>query len=356
MLRAIIADDETMIKKSLKVIVERTNLFEVTGAFTNGREALEFMKANPVDLLITDIRMPVMDGLNLIAALRETGIETAVIILSGYGEFEYAQRAIRYGATDYLLKPIVPDQLQKMLVQIASKRKQQMLLQSRRQESLWYWKQQGARLSVLLRDMDGAAIDLLLEEVHAYITRSYDEPLNNYKTFYDDLLTFAFHELIEISPDFKETIHLNLAGADESSLDGLKYQARMQIDEWMRQIAAVRNHGMFLAMKKALAYIQEHIYDENLSLQSVADELKLSVSYTSECIKEALGINFTQYVTNLRMERAKVLLTDPSLKMYEAAFQCGYADYAHFTKTFKKHYGYSPKEYRNRLNGSHQVE
>jgi len=353
MLKAIITDDETMIKKSLKVIVERTNLFEVTAAFTNGQEALEFMKENPVDLLITDIRMPVMDGLNLIAALREIGNETDVIILTGYGEFEYAQRAIRYGVTDYLLKPIVPDQLQNMLEQIASKRKQQLLEHTLRQKSLWYYRQQGARLSVLLRDMDVSAIDSFFEEVNVYFAGSYGKDINFYKSFMVDLLTFARNELLVILPGFGAAIDLNAAPPNEDSIEALSDHARRQIGEWMRQIAAVRNHGIVLTTKKALAYIQDHIFDEDLSLQSVANELKLSVSYTSECIKEAAGVNFTQYVTNVRMERAKVLLADPSCKMYEAAFQCGYADYAHFTKMFKKHYGYSPKEYRKRLDGPH---
>ncbi|MDF2958348.1 MAG: two-component system response regulator [Paenibacillus sp.] len=356
MLKTIITDDEALIKKSLKLIVERTGLFEVIAVFTNGRDTFEFMKENPADLLITDIRMPVMDGLSLISALRENRNETDVIILTGYGEFEYAQKAIRFGVIDYLLKPIVPDQLQKMLEQIASKRNRQMMLQTLRQESLWYCKQKAARLSVLVRDMDEPAIASLLEEVYDYMIHRYGEHLNNGRRIYADLLTFARNELMEIFPDFSKAKPIHLKTTEEGSIDVLRDQVQSQIGEWMRQIAAVRNHGIALSVKKAAAYIQEHIFDENLSLQSVADELNLSVSYTSECIKEATGINFTQHVTNVRLGRAKELLEDPSCKIYEIAFQCGYADYAHFTKMFKKYYGYSPKEYRKRLNGSHQNE
>ncbi|NRF93800.1 response regulator [Paenibacillus frigoriresistens] len=350
MLTTIIADDETMIKKSLKMIVERTNLFNVTEVFSNGRDALEFMKTNSVDLLITDIRMPVMDGLKLISALREAGNETDVIILTGYGEFEYAQKAIRYGVNDYLLKPIVPEQLQLMLEQIALKRNQQNLMRERRQESLWYCRQQGERLSLLLRDMDGVAIISLLDEVYSYINCVYGEHLQSYATFYTDLLAFAYKELMAISPDLKEVLTDSITLLEEQSIDGTRSHVRKIISEWMLQMADVRSHGMALTMKKALAYIQQHIYDQNLTLQSVADVLNLSVSYTSESIKQSVGMNFTQYVTKLRMERAKALMTASSCKMYEAAFQCGYVDYAHFTKTFKKYYGYSPKDYRTRLN------
>jgi two-component system response regulator YesN len=352
MLKAIIVDDETMIKKSLKVIIERTALFEVKEAFSNGRDALAYMQANAVDLLITDIRMPLMDGLNLISALREAGNDTDVIILTGYGEFEYAQKAIRYGVTDYLLKPIVPEQLQQMLEKIALKQNRQKVVQELRQESLWYCRQMGECLSRLLRDMDGLAIISLLDEVYSYMSQAYGEHLPIYQSFYSDLLALAYNELIIISPDLKEVITAPSPLPEEDSMENLRVRVRKQISKWILRMADVRSHGIAHTMKKALAFIQQHIYDENLTLQSVADELNLSISYTSESIKQSVGMNFTSYVTKLRMERAKGLLADSNCKMYEAAFQCGYVDYAHFTKTFKKYYGYSPKEYRTRLNMS----
>ncbi|WP_248927493.1 response regulator transcription factor [Paenibacillus hamazuiensis] len=347
MLKVVIADDETLIKKSLKMIVEKTGLFEVAAVFTNGRETLDFMREDPADLLITDIRMPVMDGLSLISALREEGNEADVIILSGYGEFEYAQRAIRFGVTDYLLKPIVPGQMQAMLEQIASTRSRRKQLQALRQESLWYCRRQAARLSVFVRDMDKSAVALLLQEVNDGIIRIYGDDPNGSIAVYADLLTFTRNELAESFPGLSEVdpAEWNIT----KPMGALRALAKSRIDDWMRHIASVRNHGTALAAKKAIKYIEDHMFDENLSLQSVADELNLSVSYTSECIKEETGVNFTQYVMNARMERAKELMADPSCKIYEAAFQCGYTDYAHFTKMFKRHYGYSPKEYRKRL-------
>ncbi|MDR6548843.1 response regulator [Paenibacillus qinlingensis] len=352
MLKAIIADDETLIKKSLKLIVERTNLFEVLEAFSNGRDALAYLQEHTVDLLITDIRMPVMDGLNLISALREAGNETDVIILTGYGEFEYAQKAIRYGVSDYLLKPIVPEQLQQMLEKIALKQNQQKVVQELRQESLWYCRQMGERLSQLLRDMDGLSIITLLDEVYSFMHQAYGEHLPIFQSFYSDLLALAYNELMIISPDLKEVITAPSSLLEVDSMENLRGRVRKQISEWMLRMADVRSHGIAHTMKKALTFIQQHIYDENLTLQSVADELNLSISYTSESIKQSVGMNFTSYVTKLRMEKAKALLADSNCKMYEAAFQCGYVDYAHFTKTFKKYYGYSPKEYRARLNVS----
>ena len=77
----------------------------------NGMKAMEIIRARRVDLLVTDIRMPVMDGLALIELLREEQRRIKSILLSGYAEFEYAQQGLRLGALDYLLKPVQQDQL-----------------------------------------------------------------------------------------------------------------------------------------------------------------------------------------------------------------------------------------------------
>ena len=77
----------------------------------NGAQALELTKQQEVDLIITDIKMPVCDGLELIAALRQHGFAKPIVILSGFGEFEYAKRAMDFGVSGYLLKPIENEKL-----------------------------------------------------------------------------------------------------------------------------------------------------------------------------------------------------------------------------------------------------
>ena len=85
--------------------------YEVHAA-TNGKEALDYYKYNPVDLIIADIKMPVMTGLELLKELRETlNSDVYFVILSGYAEFNYAQEALRYNCTDYILKPVEKEQL-----------------------------------------------------------------------------------------------------------------------------------------------------------------------------------------------------------------------------------------------------
>lgn len=107
MYKMIIVDDETGIHDLLKDAIEEfIDGFKVVGCFLNGLEAIDYLNDNKVDVVLTDIKMPIADGLELCKYIHENIPETKVIILSGYGEFEYAKEAIKYNVTDYLLKAV----------------------------------------------------------------------------------------------------------------------------------------------------------------------------------------------------------------------------------------------------------
>lgn len=107
MIKVIIADDEEKIRQLIVKLINWHELdMEVVFVSSNGLESLEAIQKYKPDIVISDIRMPGMDGLELIKKARELGIKTDFIIISGYRHFEYAQKAIQYGVEDYLLKPI----------------------------------------------------------------------------------------------------------------------------------------------------------------------------------------------------------------------------------------------------------
>ncbi|WP_339315372.1 response regulator [Paenibacillus sp. FSL R10-2734] len=112
MLTLMIAEDETAIRNGL---VHMTNWEQIgiqfIGAASNGTEALEMIQANPPDLLLTDIRMPGIDGLELVSKLRTISPESICVLLTGYNDFSYAQAAIRSGAFDFILKPSNPEEI-----------------------------------------------------------------------------------------------------------------------------------------------------------------------------------------------------------------------------------------------------
>lgn len=246
MLRVLIADDErwilTVIKSILSGMGEDAPL--IVGEGEDGLHALTLCKALKPDLLITDIRMPGLNGLELIEQVSALSPQTKIIIISGYTDFEYARRALTLHAFDYLLKPIDEETL------MCSVRRAERIIHARSGET-------------------GTAEDA------------------------------------------------GGPGAQEDSVE------------------------------RALRYIREH-YSENLTLKNVARSVFLNPNYFSSAFKKRKGVNFSEYLTALRMEKARHLL-DTGMKIYEVSRNVGYQDPKYFAKLFKKHCGCIPREYR-RLN------
>ena len=119
MFRVMIADDEIWVIKNLLRLVDWSNYnMTIVHTATDGIEALNLIRESPPDMLITDIRMPGIDGLKLLEHCREINPKMVCIILSGYAEFDYAQSAMRLKAFDYLLKPIDKEALEHLLVKV----------------------------------------------------------------------------------------------------------------------------------------------------------------------------------------------------------------------------------------------
>jgi two-component system response regulator YesN len=116
----LVVEDEPLIRENLvKKIRENCPGFEVVGEASDGREALDALAETSPDILITDIRMPVMDGLALIREAYYSFPEICVVIVSGYDEFEYAKSAIVHGVKDYLLKPVAASDLRATMSRLA---------------------------------------------------------------------------------------------------------------------------------------------------------------------------------------------------------------------------------------------
>lgn len=112
MYKVMLVDDEKLILQGLENIIEWEEIdLEIIATAQNGEEALEIFKNKPADIIITDINMPIISGLELIKKIREINNEVRFIILSGYEDFNYAKTAIKYGVDNYLLKPIDEEEL-----------------------------------------------------------------------------------------------------------------------------------------------------------------------------------------------------------------------------------------------------
>lgn len=122
MYSVIIVDDELFVRKGLIEMIDwESSGFKVIDESDNGEDALAIIQAKKPDLVVTDIRMPVLDGLELIEAASKLQLETEFVIISGHNDFRYAQQAVRFGVQDYVLKPIDPDDIQQALVKLRDK-------------------------------------------------------------------------------------------------------------------------------------------------------------------------------------------------------------------------------------------
>lgn len=117
-----IVDDEIRIRNGLEKLISGQDNYEIVGVFADAFSLLRVLDSSPVDVIITDIRMPAIDGLELIRNIREKNTAIKIIILSGYGNFNYAQEAIKLGVYRYLLKPTNPKELLSVLKELESDR------------------------------------------------------------------------------------------------------------------------------------------------------------------------------------------------------------------------------------------
>lgn len=133
MLKVLLVDDEPFIIQGLKVLIDwEQEGFTIAGTASNGKEAYDFLQKEEVDLIIADIQMPIMTGLELQETIRKENLSNAYfVILSGYADFEYARRALQNECTDYILKPVDREMLLKLLNRVSAMRDEDDRMQQR---------------------------------------------------------------------------------------------------------------------------------------------------------------------------------------------------------------------------------
>lgn len=267
MLKVLIIDDEEIIRIGLRSTVDwESHGCTVAGEAEDGEAGLKLICATDPDIVFTDIRMPGINGLEMISRISNLKDSCKIIILTGYRDFEYAQEAIKQGAFRFLLKPVRTDDLNQ-------------------------------------------AIDDAVKEIKK--ERSREEIYSN------------------LEKRVKEYYGLQQKGPEEGCEGG-------------EGAGGSSTH----IVGRALTYMKEN-FNRDLSLKTVADEVYVSTWYLSKLLKRETGDNFINILNGIRVEKAKKLLMDPRLKIYEIAGEVGFTDVPYFTKTFKKITGQTPLEYKN---------
>lgn len=349
MYKVLLVDDEPNAKRSLKNIVERDMPgFCVAGLASNGREALQLIEEAAPHIVITDIRMPVMDGLRLAEEIKSAYSGIEVVIVSGYSHFEYAQSALRFGVTDYLLKPIEAGQVHDILQRIAAKLKRKDWNVLHRNYNFFHYKENLRQLAEAVWMLHEDKMKSELLSLHREYTKETSE-VADLRDVYLHLLSYivTYLEARGVPPSLREhDPGLYLADSPDDIASRVQHFLRNEV---MDLIRGSRHWGSHNSMLKAVNYIKETFMLQHFSLSLVSEQVGMSPSYFSKCFKEEVGVSFIGYVTRLRMEQSIELLNDSSYKVYEVAHAVGYAEYPHFAKIFKKTYGMSPTDYRSHM-------
>lgn len=378
----IITDDDMMIRKGLNSLIPWEDLgFRLIGLFDDGKPVLDHLRQQSVDVILTDIRMHEIGGLDIAQEVYERHLPTQVIILSGYQEFEFAQRAVHYGVREYLLKPISLDLLTETFQKLYAELEHRMGKQTqiiKMEEHLSELEMQ--RDNLFLQD---AYFGKLLQE-DAFEKRCqinhYDADMRFRRSFlfqisFDgnpalissviNLLSehYTFHSLEQKEHEIIGLTIENTANSthgDEPTASDIA--ARIQTLTGMyvqvnplakfsnlRQITLYRNSKEKTESSdpvvRAEVYMREH-YAENITLNTVAAKIYVNSAYLSRVFHQKTGKTFTDALTAIRMEAAKRLLIQSNLPTAEVARECGYVDVKGFFRSFKRYTGISPGDWR----------
>lgn len=253
MYQVVIIDDEPIIVEGLTRVVPWGDYnCQIAGTACNGRDGLKLIRECKPDMIFSDISMPEMDGLSMIAALRVEFPDMLISILTGYRDFNFAQQAIHLGVCRFLLKPSNMDEIQEAV------------------------------------------------------------------TYMSDMLSKRGVSHME-EPEEEPTDSQNHASQD--------------------------NAGSFI-VKNALQYMSEH-FARKISLSEVAEQTYVSQWHLSKLLNGHTGKSFSELLNHIRIEEAKKLLKDPSMRIGDVSEEVGFLDVTHFSRVFKKLEGISANEYRN---------
>ncbi len=360
--RVLIVDDEHLIRSSLsKKVSQISPAIAVAAAAEDGQQALAWLEQYYADICITDVSMPIVNGLELIEAIRRCYPWMHCIVVSSYDDFNYVRESLQQGAIDYILKPIEQDVLAHALEKaVAAIRKERddrasVLLLHRLAHHRGLLEQWVNKLR--LGDLSG--VPLLVVDTLELLESWADNRLELLHR-----LAFAWLQMVgeELSKD-KVEIELEPdedIGLGEALLprDKIRFYFRLGAVRCLEDGAAVLYRACQAALgspknkaiEDAKAYIDRH-YAAKLTLQEIAEQATMSRSYFANTFKQETGMTVWHYIANVRMNEARKLLLGTPMKVYEIAMEVGYDNAVYFTQLFRSHYGVTPAEYKKRMGG-----
>lgn len=399
-IKVLIVDDEYLVRNLLKKCINWDELgMEIIGEASSGEDAIEIVSQYKPDLVFTDICMTNMDGIDFADFIIKKFSDIKVIVITGYNDFKYAQRSIKAGIKDYLLKPIddkvVLDTVLKIKKEIEKEKEalsEYNILKKQIIKNKPFFIERLLNL-IIQPDSDTnevkklmnylnfkfkfdnfqvSVIEIIFGNQDNYLRETekivYETKILNaikeYFRPYEDIYIFfdINYKITILNNKYESNFEKDLEDIKETILNAFNYHycigvgnikngienAEKSYKEALGSLNYPRSKKPNKLIDDISKYINLNLGDSELSQTKVAQIFFVNPSYLSRIFKKETGINFMDYLTKLRIEKAMILLKNTDLMAYEVGERVGIPDSSYFSRCFKRYIGVSASEYKKR--------
>ena len=346
MIRLAVFDDEFVVVEGVKAILRKMQLnYEVVGVAYDGISALKVIKEVQPDVIMTDIRMPGMDGLQMIEKAKIAVPNAIFIVISGFQEFEYARTALNLGVVGYIDKPITKDKINTILKKVEQQILKEKNASEKDAEALEALHHLTEELTKSIQANQAADIEenilkalevlsVLYPDLETYKSETYKLVCSLLGVFFDE------HAAYEVDKHFPSYKNLELI----YSVEEINHYILTIVESMIKKIEVLQNGSRNQTIIKVLDYISKN-YSKDFGLNELADMVKVTPSYLSMLFKEEVGTSFIKYLTQYRIKQAKELLLQGG-KVAKVSQAVGYSNYRYFCELFKRYEGKTPSAYK----------
>jgi two-component system response regulator YesN len=369
MYKVLLVDDESLALEGLRLLVDWESFgFEIHGECSDGEEAFTLIEKFNPDLVITDIRMPGLDGLGLIEKVAgRAQANPKFIIISGYNEFEYARKALRFGINHYLLKPVFKEDLIAVLqdlypspataefenssgndpvLQNDGGNEVRRILSGPSFQEIFYLN----TIMEALEELNPEALETAMESAFTYFG-AIQTPSEILKIYAINIIYHSIRLINEMNGNPAELLgkhNLNRLHERQAIALELKMILKGYFTDYFAHLKSLKARDS-QNIYKVEAYLKQN-FKENLTLKEIAKIFYMHPAYLGQLFVKKFGVSFNEYLHQMRIEEAKRLMETTPLKTFEIALKIGYNHYHSFLQNFEKYTGIKPAEYRKKFN------